>query len=364
MKQFFILGRNPQLSKAEIFSYLDAGNIEFEQVLFKENFLILNLREEINLDIQNFGGIIMLGKIIFSGERKELLEFVKKDEIIPEDKFSFNLLGNYDIEQEIYEKFKSEKRKAQVKHGRGQIKMQDGNEFEMPNADFHLFCFKHNKIYFGLVKQVFSYKEIKNRDMKKPVRREELAISPRLANILINLSQATKNKTILDSFCGVGGIMQEALIREINCYGIDKDKQAIIQAKQNLEWLKKNYKIKANYELKNDDARNTPLLNFDAIATEPNLGELIRKKQSNFEAQKFIKKFEDFIIPLLQRLKKAKKPQGKIAITFPCIKNYSCNINKILGMTGLKISKIKDISFPIKEFRQDQFVSREVFVFE
>jgi hypothetical protein len=37
--------------------------------------------------------------------------------------------------------------------------------------------------------------------MQKPIRREELAISPRLAKILINLSGAKKNNLLLDPFC-------------------------------------------------------------------------------------------------------------------------------------------------------------------
>jgi len=360
MKQFFILGRNPELSKAEILSYLNAREIEFNQLLFEDNFLIIEY-QNFKLNIQELGGTIMSGEIKFVGQKKQLLEFIQKDEIIPKDKFSFNILGNYNIEQELYNKFKSEKRKSRVRHGRGRINMQNGEEFSIPNADFHVFCHKLNLIYFGVVAQSYSYKDIKNRDMHKPIRREALAISPRLAKILINLSQARYK--LLDPFCGVGGILQEALLKGINCYGIDKDKQAVLQAKKNLDWLNKNFKISASYNLNNIDARNAPNIQFDGIATEPNLGELFKRKPNNFEAQQVITQFENSIIPILQKLKNIKKPEAKIAITFPSIRNFSCNMKKILGMTGLIPVNLKDMTWPIREFRPDQFISRELWVF-
>jgi tRNA G10 N-methylase Trm11 len=363
MKYFFILGRNPELSRAEIFSYFEARKISFEEILFEDNFLILELKGDINLNIQEFGGIIMLGKINFSGERKEILGFIEKDELISADKFSFNVIGNYDIEQEIYEKFKKEGRKTMLRHGRGELKIQDKETIELPNADFHIFCHKSNKIYFGLINQVFSHKKVKERDMKKPFRREELAISPRLARILINLSQTKEKQILLDPFCGIGGILQEAMLKNINVRGIDKDKRAIMQAKQNLDWLKKNYKIISSYELKILDSKNLADLYFDGVAAEPNLGELVKKKLRMQEAQSFIKKFENSIIPVLQRLKKIKNQEVKIAITFPYIRNLSVSINNVLTKTGLHLSALKGVKFPIKEFRPDQFVSREIWVF-
>jgi len=363
MKYFFILGRNPDLSRAEIYSYFESRAIEFKEIVYNGNILLVDLKSEQKLDINEFGGIVMIGKILFSGLKKEVLDFIDQDELIPADKFSFNVIGNYDIEQEVYKKFKKEGKKAMLRHGRGQIKRQDDEIIELPNADFHLFCFKQNSIYFGVVDQTFSAKEIKHRDMNKPVRREQLAISPRLAKILINLSQVKPGERLLDPFCGVGGIMQEAIIFGINSYGIDNDRTAIIDAKKNLDWIKNNYKNSANFELKLLDSKHAPEMNFDGIASESSLGELTKKKLNEREAEAFINNFERRIIPLLKKFKNIKKPDGLIAITFPFIRKYSVNIVRILQETGLRIFSNNTIKFPIREFRKDQFVSREIFVF-
>jgi len=195
--------------------------------------------------------------------------------------------------------------------------------------------------------------------MQKPIRRESLAISPRLSKILINLSGAKPQDLLLDPFCGIGGILQEALIKKMNVHGIDKDKIATKGAKQNLEWLKSEYNIKNQYTIQNIDSRKTPDLQFAAIATETPLGKVLRKKPNDNEAKNIIQNFEAYMIPILRRLNSVKKPKAKIAITFPTIKSFHANAEKIAEKTGLKIY-IK----PILESRPDQFISRDIIVFQ
>jgi tRNA G10 N-methylase Trm11 len=192
--------------------------------------------------------------------------------------------------------------------------------------------------------------------MKKPVRREELAISPRLARILINLSGARPGKLMLDPFCGIGAVLQEALVSGINVVGLDIDKKAISDCTRNLKWLEKNYKI-AEWQLLNEDSRRVPDKKYDAVAGETPLGVLVRKRPNNFEAKEIISKFEGFIVHILRRLKNVKKVDGKIAITFPFIREYSVNIDKVCNETGLKCL------FRVKEYRSSQFIGREILVF-
>ena len=71
----------------------------------------------------------------------------------------------------------------------------------------------------------------------------------RLAKILINLTGIKQNQVLLDPFCGTGTLLQEALLRNINVIGIDKEKTMINKAERNLKWLKKNYKINNYHKL-------------------------------------------------------------------------------------------------------------------
>jgi tRNA G10 N-methylase Trm11 len=152
------------------------------------------------------------------------------------------------------------------------------------------------------------------------------------------------------------------LLKGINCYGIDKDKMAIESAKKNLKWLSQNYEINANYTLINADSKNAPNIRVDGVATEPALGELVKRKLRDTEAKQFIERFEKLIIPVLKRIVQIKKPGARIAITLPYIREHTVNIEKICRETGLKKEIIEGIDSPIKEFREGQFIAREIVI--
>lgn len=359
MKHFFILGRNPELSRQEVLAFFRARNRKHREIFFEENLLVLETNEGEKLDIQKFGGVMWLGPINFEGNREELAEYLEKNEIVPADKFSYATFGNQDTEP-IKQIFKSRKKKGILKHGRQQIEFQDGTKHELPNAEFNIFFHEFkNKVYFGVSTQNYDPNPVKDRDMNKPVRREHLAISPRLSKILINLSEAKPRDLLLDPFCGVGGILQEALIKKMNVHGIDKDKQATIDAVKNLKWIASKYSVKNNFTIENLDSRKSPDLQFAAIATETPLGKVLRKKPNDNEAKQIIQNFEAYMIPILSKLKNVKKPNAKIAITFPVIRDSHVDTPKIAQKTGLKV-----IMQPTLESRSDQFISRDIIVFQ
>ncbi|MDO8517253.1 MAG: hypothetical protein Q7S33_03950 [Nanoarchaeota archaeon] len=362
MIHFFIFGRNPILSYVELVSYLESNKIEYKEITVQNNFFLAEFDDSVNFDIQNFGGVIKIGKVRIVGSFKEFTDYIHANELVEKDKFTYSVIGN--MEDDLFtEKFKKEKRKAIIRRGRKQLKLESGDSITIPSAEVEFFCYEHErKFYFGLVDQDYSYSEIKERDMKKPVRRESLAISPRLAKILINLSKVRKGELLLDPFCGIAGVLQEALILGLNVYGIDKDPRAIEDARKNLKWLEGKYEIKASYKLLNADAKNTPNIKFDGVATEPALGETFRHKPKDKEAKIVIESFERMIIGVLQRLKVLKKPNARIVFIAPYIRNFSIDIKKVCNQTKLTQLNIQDIKFPIRESREDQFISREVHI--
>lgn len=356
MKQFFILGRNPQLSREEIFSYLDTRGVKYKEILFEENFLILD--SDFEFDIQELGGTIKQGNIEFEDTVYAFDEYLSKIELVQEDKFTYSIFGNVEIDI-LKDYFKGNRQKAIFKHGGKNLHLQDGPEIKFPNANHLFFAYETDKIfYFGKISQEYDYKEIKRRDLGRPSRREELDISARLSKILINLSGAKDGNLLLDPFCGIGGIMQEALIKNINVYGSDKDYMAIKNCQKNLQWLKKNYKIDNFYMIYRKDATKVPSKNYDAVATESPLGEIVTKKPSEHKAKQIIKDFESLIIPILKHIKEVKKSKARVAITFPKMDKTEVNYEKIKKITGLKT-----LVGPILETRKRQFISRDIVVF-
>lgn len=380
MEHLFILGRNIELSIAEIFSYLKKEGIQIQFYSKKDNALFVETDKKIDSvkAINQLGGVLAIGKVLYSGNFSEILEKIKKNPIYFENKtrFSYSILNFSNeisienLRSEIENKFRAEKLKASYKSAKGEIKMQEGNSLvgspsNLNSIDVIYFLFKNEKDYFGIIEEVYNPKEIEKRDMKKPVRREAFAISPRLAKILINLSQIKEKENLLDPFCGIGVILQEALLQGINTIGIDINENAIGHAKKNINWLEKNYSIKANYKLINENSKTVKIFQVDGVATEPSLGMLLKKIPERRQAILMIKKFENLIVDVLNNIKKYVKKNGKIVFTAPLIKiirgKISCNINEICRRTRLNLDT-EEIDFPLREFRQDQIIGREIFV--
>jgi len=358
-KHLFILGRNPILSAAEIYSYLEARKINFEVIAGENNMLLIEA--DINSGIiENLGGTIAIGKVLFEGNEAEIIKYIEGNEIYKKEEIKFNyaVIGeSEEIKDIIKKKFKKERLKANLK-----------NPELFPEKLKNLMSFFVFENHFGIIEKVYDTNEAEKRDMNKPVRRSELSISPRLARILVNLSQVKENETLLDCFCGIGTVMQEALLLGVNSIGIDKDKKAVENCRKNLEWLKKNYRIKSGWKILNADSRTARIEKIEGIACEPDLGETLKKSPKFDEAKETLRRFEDLMISVLNNSKKYLKNYGKIAFTSPSIwtqgKRARININKILNRTGLKLGEIGDISFPIREEREGKIVSREIYVLE
>jgi tRNA G10 N-methylase Trm11 len=363
MEYFFILGRNPELSRAELFSYLGSRKIFFKEFNWENNLLVLDLKQELKLDIQELGGLLSMGKLMEFSNEKDLFCYLEKNEFVELDKFTYSILGNLD--SSIFsEKFKKEKKKAQIRNFGKKLRFQSGENIFIPKVDVEFFAsYCDNVFLLGLVEQSFSSKSVEKRDMGKPVRRESLAISPRLARVLVNLSGAKEGDLILDPFCGVGGIVQEAVLMGINCVGIDSDPEAIRGAKENLAWLNRNFSFKGRCEFICSNSLNAQNKQYDAIVAESSLGEVLRRKLNAKQARIYLDDFKRQIIPLLRRFKEIKKSNAKIAITFPCFEGVEISKEEVLSLTGLKLFELNNLSFPIVEKREKQFVNRQIWVF-
>ena len=367
MKYLFVLGRNVELSIAEIKSFLERERINHKIISNVRNGLLIETEKKLSEGIvEKLGGTISIGEVIANGTSAQISKELDKQNLYSGKSNKLNYIiydfhGKDFDEVHLYLKhrFKEERLKATEKKLTGNIKLQSG-EF-VPNLSSNLiqeqfFVFEDN---FGKITETCDYQKIEKRDMGKPVRRESLSISPRLAKILINLSQVKENETLLDPFCGIGTILQEALLQKINVIGIDKDKLATENAKLNLKWF--NFSNE-NYKVINDDSSKIKIPNANAIATEPDLGELLKKVPTEEKAKQIISGFEKLMIAVIKNLKK--NTRGKIVFTSPLVKTrfnkISPDFKKISSQVGMRIAK----GFPIDEFREDSIVGRSIIVLE
>lgn len=385
VQYIFILGRNPRLSIEEIFSFFRRYSIKPVKNFKGENFLFIETDiciPENSIDV--LGGTVAIGEVLCSGENEEIIECLDGKTLYYGDKNKFNYAiwdfssNSEEILDYLKKRFRNEKFKATRKQLSGKIKMQDGETKNFISSKLideqYIFIDIKNRNYFARVTGMSDYEEIEKRDIEKPVRRGKLSISPRLAKIMINLSEVKKGETLLDPFCGIGAVLQEGLLQGIKIIGIDIDSDAINGARKNLEW--NNFK-KEEYKLIVGDSRRIKISFVKGIATEPDLGErlivanekgekiIVRKTYSVERAKKRIKKFESLMIEILNNLKKG--VSGKIVFTSPFIKTFEkkigrigCDIKLIIKKTGLKLSA----GFPIEDFRENQITGRQIFVLE
>ncbi|MDD5699942.1 MAG: hypothetical protein PHH00_01980 [Candidatus Nanoarchaeia archaeon] len=362
MKYLFILGRNIELSIAEIKSFLKRYDIPFKEIGLTGNGLLIETDKKLTNTIDKLGGVISIGEVLASGSLKNIANELNKINLygVSGNKLNY-ILHDFEgketdeISSYLKKRFRGEGLKATEKKPTGNIRLQEGNIVKKTTSkliDEEYFAFGDN---FGRITEKSDYEKIEERDMKKPVRRNELSISPRLAKILINLSEVREGETLLDPFCGIGVILEEALLQNIRVKGIDRDKNAIANAKTNMKWFGFD---ENSYRLINDDSSKIKIHGVDGIATEPELGELQKSIPDIDKARQIIHNFEELIIRVFNNLKQS--VTGKIAFTAPLIltgKNrIACDFERISLKTGLKLILV------IPEFRESSIVGRSVVV--
>lgn len=358
MKYLFILGRNFELSEKEVESFLKRTGNEILSKEAKINALLIEAKNPLEKDaIDKLGGVICIGEVICKINEldKQELYFGTSNKL---NYVIWNFSENYDeVSEYLKKRFKQEKLKAIEKKLTGQMEMQDNKKIEILHSkliDEQFFVFED---YFGKIAQSCDYEKIEKRDMQKPVRRNELGISPRLAKIMINISEVKEKQRLVDGFCGIGIILQEAVLQDIKAIGIDKDKTAIEGARKNLEWLKIS---RGNYSLINNDSSRVKIRG-NVFVAEPDFGELLRKFPNQNDAKTQIENFEKLMNKVLKNFEN--QISGRFVFTAPLIKfsrtkRVGCDIQKILEKTGLKLVE----GFPIKDFQDEKIVGREVYI--
>jgi tRNA G10 N-methylase Trm11 len=190
-----------------------------------------------------------------------------------------------------------------------------------------LFCIGKKQTLIATTVAVHNPFEFQKRDVGKPNQRKIFAIPPRLARIMVNLASCTSGKLLLDPFCGVGTILQEALLAKAKVVGVDINPWCVKAAAENLEWLKREYALKeAGYTVLQGDARRlTEKLKeeVDCIATEPDLGPALRHVPTTAYAMKIIAKLEPLYYSFLEEAYKVLKEDGRLVLVTPYMRTRS-----------------------------------------
>jgi tRNA (guanine10-N2)-dimethyltransferase len=146
----------------------------------------------------------------------------------------------------------------------------------------------------------FEERKVQHRPFFSPI-----SIHPKLARTLVNLSMISTDETLLDPFCGTGGILIEAGLVNAKLVGNDVEEKIIEGCQRNLEF----YDIHS-YDLFCADIGELPqyIDTVDAIVTDLPYGKSTTTKGENLD-QLYHRSFEVFAMLL--------KKQGRAVICQP-----------------------------------------------
>jgi tRNA G10 N-methylase Trm11 len=254
------------------------------------------------------------------------------------------------------------------------------------HAEFVL-CIGKCETGIGTTCAVHNPFEFQKRDIEKPVQRKIFGISPRIAKIMVNLTRCRPGKVFLDPFCGVGNILQEALLARARVIGVDINRWCVDAAKRNLSWLTTEYSIEdADYMVLQGDARNLRQRirdEIDCIATEPDLGPALREVATTPYAEKILENltplFNDFLLEAYALLRE----NGILVLVTPFVKTRSgkpvtMNTEELAQSAGFETVKPFDAvafvgeasSFPLREMScfvdvdERHKIGREISIFK
>jgi tRNA G10 N-methylase Trm11 len=393
----FIPGKNWRLSLAELASFLDSRKTGFAVREFSREFfeVAINLADGF-FSADDFGGIIKIGVVKGAFPTQLLNGFVKKDKsaklqikkAIASSGIVAGMLekttGKHLFGVSVYCADRSLRGSSNRIHRFVGSSIKREFAAEGVKSDFMgfsrdrqfpqlthvevlkkglvekgaevLFCVGREKTLIATTTAVHDPFEFQKRDVGKPVERRIFAMPPRLARIMVNLAGSTPGKTLLDPFCGVGTILQEALLSGARVVGADLNPWCVKGARENLEWLTREYELKdADFTLLQGDARrlSSRVREVDCIVTEPDLGPALRDAPTNAYAEKIIAKLEPLFFGFFGDAFKSLKGEGRLVVVTPYLQTRSGN-----PVATRFAQKAEEIGFKrVSPFRKEFFAN-------
>ncbi|XOU94089.1 MAG: TRM11 family SAM-dependent methyltransferase [Candidatus Kerfeldbacteria bacterium] len=408
IKYFFILGTNPLISIAEIFSFAKTNKTTLNIIDVTSHILIIESKEiDINKWQAYLGGTIKIGLIINKYQNiNDLLKSVNTETLLnnffkqttQKIIFGFSLystsLTHYQNKiKSLGIKIKQDLQKLDYKSRFIMAKSQaltavqiNKNKILQQGADI-VIAESANGLYIGVTKTIQDFEDYSDRDFGRPQRDAKSGmIPPKLAKIMINLGGVSSDDLLLDPFCGSGTIIQEALLMNINnVIGSDISQKAINDTKNNIDWLTQKYSLtNINISLYTEDVQtldnDIDSSTVDKIVTEPYLGPQDHSENNQDKINSTINELEKLYLAAFQTFKKITKPSSTIVIVFPLIIiDQDIHVLKILEkINNLGFIRIDPIPENISLFakigvtargsmiyqRPGQRVQREIFIFK
>lgn len=185
--------------------------------------------------------------------------------------------------------FTEEDRKEEVEKKLGEKLGTEKNsvDLERPDEVIKAYILEDEIILGRLVQDIDRglYEKRKNQDrpFSSPV-----SLDPVLARVLVNLSEVSAGETVLDPFCGTGGILIEAGLCGCGVAGLDIKDEMVNGTRENLE----EYGIIAHDIREGEASEALEIFDADVLITDLPYGKA--SKESGDPVQDFLELVEEF----------------------------------------------------------------------
>jgi SAM-dependent methyltransferase len=220
----------------------------------------------------------------------------------------------------------------------------------------------------------------KERSRERPFVTSSISLSSRLARMLLNIASVSPGQIILDPFCGSGTILSEALLKGVDCIGIDRNHGSVERAKKNLAWLmgrrRSNNPGTPSYSVVVGDATN--LRNslgdkmVDAVVSEPILVPKLSSPPALEKAQRLVKHAARIYSEALYEMSSVLRRGGRMVLVVPSIrtaegKDVTLTFEDVheAGMKPFQPHKSSTYAYPLKLSHQStRWIRRAVYALE
>ncbi|MDD2666852.1 MAG: THUMP domain-containing protein [Methanocellales archaeon] len=225
---FELSGEHATLPRAEVIACLESLNIDFREVAFMDQLLIVDV-QDVPPIAKHLAMTHHILEVIFicPANIKSILRLVSNADLSIEDR-TFCIRAKH-IRGADLSSTALEKETGAIVHKKGYRV-----DLDNPDVMFHLVLTEDQCVFGRLIESV----DRGQYELRKPKQRPFFhpgVLLPRLAHALVNISSVSDG-ILLDPFCGTGGILIEAALTGAQCVGMDVQQKMVLGTSLNLKY--------------------------------------------------------------------------------------------------------------------------------